>query len=746
MRYKIYIFTAMMISNVFSQGEISLKSVLDGTFSTESIGRYTWKNSTDSYYFSKKSDSGLDFYIYNLASNDTTKSFSIPKSLINNFSYSFSPNQKKLLLKKNSVKIWRHSSYGSYYIYDIESSSLTSVTSNPDRLRNVKFSPDSENIAFVREDNNLYLFSLASNLEEQLTFDGSENILNGHFGWVYEEEFGTYDSYKWSPNSKHIAFIREDQTYVKKYPLVDYESQYPVVKYIRYPKTGEDNPVVSISILDLENKEYRSVNLPDTAYYIPDIIWQDNSENLFFATLNRKQNDWNLYRYDFAMNNGELILNDSNDSWIDRDPFTVPQEIGTWTTKGGFSFAILESGEIIWLSERDGFKHIYRSRPDGRFLNQITRGEWEVSTINAIDYKKEIIYFTGKKETETENHLYSVRFNGSKLKRITKENGSHSAAFSPTLNYFINGYSSLTIPPKTFLRQNSGKIVRVLKETDKSKFDNLGLTYPQLINIFADDGTRLNALITYPHNFDPMKQYPVILYNYGGPGSQLVMNRWGAGSHTLHQFFASRDFIIFSFDNRGTGGRGKAFKDLAYGDYGKYLVKDHISAAKYLQGLTYVDADNIGIWGWSGGGYLTNMCMTLASDYYKAGISIAPNVEPLLYDTIWTERYMGLIEENPEGYKNASVLTHVDKAKGHLLQIHGNADDNVHHQHSLKLAKAYAEHGKDMEMFIYPNANHGMYNNNFLTQENPADGWKNRYHLYKKMTDFFIEHLVPETF
>ena len=273
-------------------------------------------------------------------------------------------------------------------------------------------------------------------------------------------------------------------------------------------------------------------------------------------------------------------------------------------------------------------------------------------------------------------------------------------------------------------------------------YDNKG----QLINIFTDDGTRLNALITYPHNFDPMKQYPVILYNYGGPGSQLVLNRWGSGSHIFHQFFASRDFIIFSFDNRGTGGRGKAFKDLAYGDYGKYLIKDHIAAAKYLQGLTYVDAENIGIWGWSGGGYLTNMCMTLASDYYKAGISIAPNVEPLLYDTIWTERYMGLVEENPEGYKNASVLTHVDKAKGHLLQIHGNADDNVHHQHSIKLAKAYAEHGKDMEMFIYSNANHGMYNNNFLSEDNPADGWKNRYHLYKKMTDFFMEHLVPDNF
>ena len=745
MRYK-YLTIALIFSALNAQGEISLENVLDRTFRTESIGRYDWKNSSDAYYFTERSDEGLDFYEYNLASNDTLKAFSVQKSVISDFSYSFSPDQTKLLLKKNSKKLWRHSSYGSYYVYDIASESVTPVTSDPDSLRNVKFSPDSNKLAFVRNDNNLYLFDLIDSREEQLTFDGSEDILNGHFGWVYEEEFGTYDSYKWSPNSQYIAFIREDQTYVKEYALVDYEAQYPVVKYIRYPKTGEDNPIVSISILDLENKEYRSVHLPETAYYIPDIIWQVNSSNLYFATLNRKQNDWNLYKYDFDTNKGNLILNDSNDSWIDRDPFTVPGEIGTWTTKGGFSSAILENGEILWISEKDGFSHIYRNRPDGRPINQVTRGNWEVNNISAIDTKNEIIYFSGKKETETENHLYSIKFNGSRLKRLTKEKGSHSSSFSPTLNYFINSYSSFTVPPKTFLRQDSGKIVRVLAETDRSQFDAYGLTYPQLINIFTDDGTRLNALITYPHNFDPMKQYPVILYNYGGPGSQLVLNRWGSGSHIFHQFFASRDFIIFSFDNRGTGGRGKAFKDLAYGDYGKYLIKDHIAAAKYLQGLTYVDAENIGIWGWSGGGYLTNMCMTLASDYYKAGISIAPNVEPLLYDTIWTERYMGLVEENPEGYKNASVLTHVDKAKGHLLQIHGNADDNVHHQHSIKLAKAYAEHGKDMEMFIYSNANHGMYNNNFLSEDNPADGWKNRYHLYKKMTDFFMEHLVPDNF
>ena len=329
MRYK-YLTIILMFSALLAQDKISLKSVLDGTFRTESIGRYDWKNSSDSYYFSERGDEGLEFYEYNLASNDTLKAFTIKKNIISNFSYSFSPDQTKLLLKKNSVKLWRHSSYGSYYVYDISSESLTPVTTDPDSLRNVKFSPDSNKLAFVRNDNNLYLFDLINEVEEQLTFDGSEDILNGHFGWVYEEEFGTYDSYKWSPNSEYIAFIREDQTYVKEYALVDYEAQYPVVKYIRYPKTGEDNPLVSISILDLKNKEYRSINLPDTAYYIPDIIWQANSSNLYFATLNRKQNDWNLYKYDFATNSGELILNDSNDSWIDKKSFFTPPNNATW--------------------------------------------------------------------------------------------------------------------------------------------------------------------------------------------------------------------------------------------------------------------------------------------------------------------------------------------------------------------------------------------------------------------------------
>ena len=522
---------------------------------------------------------------------------------------------------------------------------------------------------------------------------------------------------------------------VRKYPLIDYETKYPTVKYIYYPKAGEDNPEVSIGLIDIVNQQSDIRTLPKDSYYIPNILWQRNSNNFFITTLNRKQNDWKLYRHDIDTNQNTLVLNDKNNTWIDAFDF--------FGMSGVFNIDILSNGEIIWMSERDGFKHIYRSRTDGKFINQITRGKWKVNGINAIDEENEIIYFNAKKESEMENHVYSVRFNGSRLKRLTKEEGSHSASFSPTKNYFIDTHSSFTRTPETVLRSNSGSIKGSLAKTDRSKFDDYGFTYPRHVNLFTDDGTRLNGIITLPHNFDSMNQYPVILYNYGGPGSQMVNNRWGVARHSFHQYFAQRGFIIFSFDNRGTGGRGKEFKDFAYGDYGKYLVIDHIAAAKYLQSLTYVDGNNIGIWGWSGGGYLTNMCMTLGSDYFKAGVSGAPNVDPLLYDTIWTERYMGLVDENPEGYKNASVLTHVDKAKGFLLQIHGNADDNVHHQHSLQLARAYAEKGKHMEMFIYPNAHHGLGNNNFLTsEETKINGWANYNHAYRKIITFLFEHLT----
>ncbi|HJO21614.1 MAG TPA: DPP IV N-terminal domain-containing protein, partial [Candidatus Marinimicrobia bacterium] len=459
---------------------IELENIFGRTFSSSGIGGFDWVNGEDAYYFSESDSEGKHFYKYSIVSDDTTKAFSITLETLDRFNTTFSNDQTKLLLKTNNVRIWRHSSYGTYHVYDINTGSIQPVSDQPDSLRNVKFSPNNEYVSYVRNDNNLYIYSLKTLKESQLTFDGSDTILNGHFGWVYEEEFGSYDAYRWSPNSQYIAYCREDQSMVRKYPLIDYQTKYPTVKYIYYPKAGEDNPEVSIGLIDIVNQQSDIRTLPQDSYYIPNILWQRNSNNFFITTLNRKQNDWKMYRHDIDTNQNTLVLNDKNDTWIDAFDF--------FGMSGVFTIDILNNGEIIWMSERDGFKHIYRSRTDGRFINQITRGNWKVNGINAIDEENEIIYFNAKKESEMENHVYSVRFNGSRLKRLTKEEGSHSASFSPTKNYFIDTHSSFTRAPKTVLRSNSGAIKRTLASTDKSKFDAYGFTYPRHVNIFTDDG------------------------------------------------------------------------------------------------------------------------------------------------------------------------------------------------------------------------------------------------------------------
>ena len=554
---------------------IELKDVMGGTFRYDRIGSYQWINNQDAYYFSDSDSLGKNFYRYDLARGDTTTVFSIKKGQLDRFSHSFSKDQTLLLLKTNNVSIWRHSSYGTYHVYSIASDTITPVSANPDSLRNVKISPDNQYVSYVRNDNNLYLFSLEDLEEVQLTTDGSETTLNGHFGWVYEEEFGSYDAYRWSPSGNYLSLIHISD------PLIDYASKYPVVKYIYYPKAGQTNPTVKLGIIDLnalpytveapieeefveellvqeeiveevpvteevalelveeiveevvpellpETSHITWIPLPEDTYYIPNAIWHKNKDNFYITTLNRKQNDLKFFRYDIDNNETTLVLNDKNNTWVDAYDF--------FGTSGTFNIDILDNDEIIWISERDGFKHIYRSRPDGQFINQITRGKWEVNGMNAIDVENEIIYFSGKRESEVENHIYSVRFNGSKLKRLTSEQGTHWANFSPTTNFFIDSYSNFTTPTKTILRSNSGTSKRMLAETDRTQFDEYGFTYPRLMNLFTDDGERLNAIITLPHNFDSMEQYPVILYNYGGPGSQMVNNRWGAGNHVFHQY------------------------------------------------------------------------------------------------------------------------------------------------------------------------------------------------------------------
>ena len=467
------------------------------------------------------------------------------------------------------------------------------------RLRNVKFSPDGKSIAYLKNDNNLYVFHIDVNKEIRLTKDGSFNIINGHFGWVYEEEFGSFDAYRWSPDSKYIAFVREDQTYVKQFPMIDELQFYPEIKWHHYPKVGETNPVLNIGVVNVNTRKTKWMDLsaPEEMYH-PRMEWLESSQTesgkqeLVVTRINRHQNRLELLRYDVKKGKGKVFWEDKSEAWIELTD----------------DLFFLKDGSFITLSERSGFQHVYHYDKNGKLINTITNGDWEISGITEFDEENETIYFNGKKESVIESNLYSVKFDGTDFKLLSDKLGSHRVRFSPTNSYYIDYYSSANSAMAISLHQADGTIVRELSITDRKQFEEYGFSEVEFIQIpTTDDSTLLNAMIALPRDFDPTKKCPVIDFGYSGPGSQVVVNRQGG---LWNKYLNQEGYITFSIDPRGTGGRGTAFKYLAYKDIGKWVAHDQVEGAKYLSSLSYVDEHRIGIWGWSGGGYMTALCMT----------------------------------------------------------------------------------------------------------------------------------------
>lgn len=662
-------------------------------------------------------------YKYNLFTGETSVFIMGTKFVYNGknlqiFDYNFHPSSKKLLLAINQQKIWRHSRSAVYYLYDMNSSRIKQIADG-NRLRNVKFSPDGKSIAYINSDNNLYVFNIDANKKVRLTKDGSFSILNGHFGWVYEEEFGSFDAYRWSPDSKYIAFVREDQTYVKQFPLMNELLTYPEIQWIHYPKVGEKNPVLNIGIVNVNTRRTKWLDLSASEeMYYPRMKWleshqtESGNQELVVTRINRHQNRLELLRYDIKKGKGRVFWKDESEAWVDLTD----------------DLFFLKDGSFITLSERSGYQHIYHFDSNGKLINAITSGNWEVSGITALDDKKETVYLNGKKDSVIESNLYSVKLDGSDFKLLSENLGSHRVRFSPSNSYYIDFYSTANNPLAITLHKSDGSKVRDLAITDKTQFDEYGFSKTKFIQIPTSDGsTMLNAKITLPRNFDPNKKYPVIVYGYSGPGSQTVVNRQGRG--LWDRYMNQEGYITFSIDPRGTGGRGTEFKYLSYKDIGKWVVTDQVEGAKYLKSLPYVDGSRIGIWGWSGGGYMTAMCMTKGAPNFKVGVAVASNYDLKLYDTIWTERYMGLIDENAEGYKNASVFTYADKLEGKLLVIHGTNDDNVHPQHATQLMEEFVKADKHADYLTYANRNHRI------------RGGNTTFHLWTKITNYFMENL-----
>jgi len=631
--------------------------------------------------------------------------------LINFGSYSISNDEKFLLFSGSLKKIWRYSTQAAYYILDLQNKKIFSLEDNSPSLRNVKLSPNSKYVGYVYN-SNIYIVDLLTGETLQITNDGNQNILNGEYDWAYEEEFGLTDAWRWSPDSKKIAYWRIDQTRVKEFYLDDELGLYNKVTAIKYPKAGEEISIVKIGVYDLGKNKTTWMDIgPEANIYIPRIYWTNTSDKLAILRLNRRQNHLELLLSNTNTEQSEVIISDSNNTWVD-----VEHDI----------LFLKEKDEIIWTSESSGFNHAYLYDYDGKLLNQITSGDWEVTSVEAVDEENGLLYFYGKKDSPVEQNIYRINFDGKNLERISLDNGWHTADFSPGCKYFINYFSSASSLTTTSLRNAEGSIVRKL-EDNKDIFDDYNLSFPEFSSFVTTDGVELNYYMIKPNNFSPDKKYPVIVYGYGG--SQTVVSKWGGTRQLWHQFMAQNGFVIFCVDNRGTDGRGKQFKDLAYRDLSKWAVHDQIEGTRFLSSLSYVDSERIGFWGWSGGGYLTLMMMTRGADYFSTGVSVAPVSDLRLYDAIWTERYMGLPDENEAGYKAANALTYADQLKGHLLIVHGTGDDNVHFQNTLHIINEFQTKLKQFDLMIYPNRSHSISGGNTLL------------HLFTLMSNYFFNHL-----
>ena len=624
----------------------------------------------------------------------------------------FDSRGEKILFITNKEKIWRRSFYASYYVMDLKTKKIQSISKNNKKLRNAKFSPDGKQVSYIREDNNIYIYDLIKFKEKKLTTNGSSVILNGHFGWVYEEEFGSYDGYRWSPDSKNIAYWEENQSKVPIFSMFDEISLYPKIKEIRYPKAGEANPTMSIFVINIKKGKRKKMDIGDNSdIYYPWIKWT-NKDLLKVMRMNRLQNHWDFLNIKIKNGKSNLGLSESDTSgWVQLHR----------------NYNFLNDGRIVWMSERSGWHHIYIHSDDGELINQVTNGEWEVKQIVKVDEVNQKIYFTANKESIFETRFYSVKFDGTELSLLTNETGSHSVKVLPDGSAFIDSYSSLTSPSKHVLKDMSGNIIKIIHETDKSQFELYDWSYPKIIHFNSTDNTaKLDGIITFPPDYKKGERYPVIVHGYGMPGTQIVNNRWGS---TWNQYLAQQGYVVFSMDARGMSGRGEAFKNLSYGDMSKYLAKDTAAGVQHLVDKGIADPDRVGAWGWSGGGYFTGLMLTKNAHLFDVGVSVAPVMDFRLYDSIYTERSMGLPQNNKSGYDSTSVLSYVDRFKGKLLVIHGTGDDNVHSQNTTWLVEEFIKHDKQLDVFYYPNRPHGM------------SGGNARKNLYRKMIDYFNVNL-----
>ncbi len=637
--------------------------------------------------------------------------------------YSLNADGTKALVYTNKEKIYRRSFRADYYIIDLKRKEIKPLSAGTKQMA-ATFSPNGDMVAFVKN-NDVYIYKIRFNTETRVTDDGEFNkIINGIPDWVYEEEFSFNNAMAWAPNSTELAFIKFDESEVKQYSFPIYKGSHPEYKEYelypgeykyKYPKAGQENAKVSVNVYNVKNRTTKTMDMGEGDYYLPRIKWTYEPGKLGIFKFNRLQNQFDIYIANSASTVCKSIFTDRNKYYVDEYVLD--------------NITFLQDGKhFIYVGEMDGYNHIYLYTMAGQKVRQLTTGDYDVTDFYGYDDTKKMIYYQAAKVSPTQREIYAVRLDGKKETKLSSQEGTNNAGFSSNFKYYINTFSNTTTPNVYTLHDQSGKTVRTLEDNSalKETLKNYDIAPKEFFTFKTSEGVELNGWMIKPLNFDSSKEYPVLMTQYSGPNSQEVLDDWELG---WEQYLASEGYVIACVDPRGTGARGEEFRKCTYMQLGNLETTDQIEAAKYLGALPYCDASRIAIWGWSYGGFMSCSCLGRGDNTFKVGIAVAPVTNWKYYDSVYTERFMRKPQENPKGYEVNSPINMAQDLTGRLFIIHGTADDNVHFQNTMEYVEQLIQAGKQFDMFVYPNRNHGIY------------GGNTRLHLYTMMSNYLKRNL-----
>jgi dipeptidyl-peptidase-4 len=707
----------------YSQGrkQITLEDLWqNGTFAAKDVPGFNALKDGKNYAQIDDYGTSQEINIYSLSTGKKVRNIFVNKiknemGSIGN--YQWSNDEQKILLFTNPEPIYRRSILYKVWVYDIQSGKTTALDAAP--VLHATFNPQGTKVAFVKN-NNIYISDLKSGTVTPVTSDGVTNkIINGNCDWVYEEEWEFTRAFQWSPNGNTLAYYKFDESHVKEYTIPFYEadSNYPRLYTYKYPKAGEDNSIVTIHLFDVKSTKTVKADIgTETDQYIPRIKWTNNADELCIYRMNRLQNKLELLLTNAASGATTVIYKEENKYYIEIDD----------------NLTFLPDGKsFVFTSEKDGFNHLYKFNWADQKSTQLTKGNWDVDHVKGVDKNKGCVYYTAGVVSPLERKLYKVDFSGKNVQCLTPEAGTHDVTACEGYQFFLDKYSQINAVPVYTLIGNEGDKVRVLEDNAalKKTMEQYDLGVVSTLQIPNGKGTMLNAWMIKPSNFDASKKYPVLLYQYSGPGSQEVADKFPVGNYFWHQMLAEKGYIIVCADGTGTGGRGEDFKKKTYLQLGKYESDDQIAVGKFMAKQSYVDEDRIGIWGWSFGGFMSSTCIMKGADVFKTAVAVAPVTNWRFYDNVYTERYMRTPETNAKGYDENAPEKMAARLKGNFLMIHGTADDNVHYQNAVVLTDQLIKANKQFESEYYPNKNHGIY------------GGVTRLQLFRRITNYLLQNL-----